>query len=425
MRLTVKKIERLKEPGRYRDDAVRGLYLQLRQKKGTKRLTGSWLLRYERGGVEHMLGLGPLSEVNLNQARDAARERREDLRHGIDPVATKRAEKQKQKLETTFQEAALNHIQLHQAGWKNAKHGAQWRSTLQTWAFPVIGSLVVRDVDTPSLLKVFRQEPKDHPGKTFWEALPETASRVRMRIEKVLDGAKVDGFRDGDNPARWRGHLEHRLPKPKTLKKVRHHPALHYLDLPAFIAELAKSEGVAARALEFTILTAARSNEVTGAKRAEIEETIWTVPPERMKAKRPHRVPLPPRAVAITKAVPRFDGNPHLFVSPLDGGKGLSSGALSAALRAVGEYRDKNGDTITVHGFRSTFKDWARETTAFQNEIVEAALAHVIGDKTEAAYVRSDVLEKRAKLMEAWAKYCATPRVKSAKILNMRGAANG
>jgi integrase len=421
MHLTSKRIERLHEPGRYRDNEVRGLLLQVRRRKGSRKaVTASWVLRYERNGVEHMIGLGSLSEVNLNQAREAARAKRRELRDGTDPLATRAADRQRRALRMSFQECAAAYIERNKVGWKNPKHIQQWSSTMRDWVYPIIGALPVSDIDTPAIMKVLTQEPKGHPSKTLWNVKPETASRVRGRVERILDAAKVLGAREGDNPARFAGHLANLLPRAKSLKTTRHHPALPFADLPGFIAKLQKQTGVGPLALEFCILNAARTGEIVGAQWSEIDfkNRVWTVPAARMKAKREHRVPLSDRAMAILRSVPRFDANPFIFPSPMKPRVGLSSAALMAAMNLAGDYKDKHGEAITVHGFRSTFKDWSRETTAFPSEVAEAALGHIVGDKVEAAYARGDLFVKRAKMMAAWATYCLTP-VRPAKVVPM------
>jgi len=295
----------------------------------------------------------------------------------------------------TFKACAEAYIEAHKAGWRNAKHANQWANTLATYAYPVFGGEPVQAVDVALVTKVL--EP-------IWTTKTETASRVRGRIESVLDWATARGYRKGDNPARWRGHLENLLPRRTKVQRVQHHPALPYAEIGAFLTALRVQEGIAARALEFTILTAARTSETIGAGREEFNQdrTIWTVPDGRIKGGKEHRVPLSPAASAVVKKM-LADHN-GAFAFP--GGKPkkpLSNAGMSAVLDRMGR------DDITVHGFRSTFRDWAAETTPFPNEVVEMALAHVIENKAEAAYRRGDLLEKRRPLMEAWAEYCARP----------------
>jgi integrase len=295
----------------------------------------------------------------------------------------------------TFEEAATTYFDAHQAKWRNAKHRNQFISTLKEYVFPKLGKLAVADIDIGSVLSVL--EP-------IWPTKTETASRVRSRIEAVLDWAAVRKLRTGDNPARWKGNLQHVLPARARLAKPQHHAALPYAEIRAFMTALRMREGVAPRALEFSILTAARTGEVVGAQWDEIDLTArtWTVPGGRMKAGREHRVPLSDEAVEILKALPREKNNPYVSVGPRAGG--LSNMAMAAVLRRMDRV------DITVHGFRSTFRDWAAESTAYPNHVVEMALAHAVGNKVEAAYRRGDLLVKRQRLATDWAKFCTTKR---------------
>jgi integrase len=388
-KLTAARVDKLKKPGRYGDGG--GLWLQIAA-AGTK----SWLLRYQRDGKARQMGLGPVSLVSLADARERARDARRILLDGRDPIDVRNAERLTAKIEAakgmTFQQCAERYVATHQAAWRNEKHRAQWRSTLQRYAFPKLGTLPVSAVDTSLVLKVL--EP-------IWASRPETAGRLRGRLEAVLDWATAREYRAGDNPARWRGHLDKLLPAKRKLRGVRHHTAMSYDELPAFMVRLRQSEFVSARALEFTILTAARTGETIGARWAEIDITtrVWTVPEDRTKSGREHRVPLSDRAVELLGALPREDKNEYLFIGCK--GAGLSNMAMLELVKSAG---------VTVHGFRSTFRDWAAETTAYPNHVVEMALAHVIGDKVEAAYRRGDLFEKRRRLMRDWATYCAKTR---------------
>jgi integrase len=406
-------VARTKTPGMYGDGG--GLWLQVTS-AGAK----SWILRYwvvqrdpTTGAVvreEHTnkvrgrsreMGLGSCANVSLEEARDQAREYRRLLRsEGIDPLAARATARKQAALENakalTFKAAAETYIAAHRAGWTNEKHAAQWPATLETYAYPTIGAFSVQAIDTALVMKVL--EP-------IWSVKPETAGRVRGRIEAVLDWATARGFRKGENPARWRGHLSKLLPGASKVRKVKHHAALPYAELTAFLALLRAQEGIAARALKFTILTAARTSETIGATPTEISsrEKLWTVPSERMKAGKEHRVPLAEAAVAIVEAMGPLQGANRKFVFP--GGrpdKPLSNMAMTAVLRRMGRA------DVTVHGFRSTFRDWAAERTNFPNEVVEMALAHAVGDKVEAAYRRGDLFDKRRKLMDAWAAFCAS-----------------
>lgn len=341
------------------------------------------------------MGLGALHTVSLKDARERARKARQQLLDGVDPIEARKAERTKAALEiskaVTFQEAATAYFDAHQAKWRNAKHRNQFISTLREYVFPKIGKLAVADIDIGSVLLVL--EP-------IWPIKTETASRVRSRIEAILDWATVRKLRDGDNPARWKGNLQHVLPARARLAKPEHHAALPYAEIPAFTALLRKREGVAARALEFVILTAARTGEVVGAQWDEIDfaARTWTVPGNRMKAGREHRVALSNEAVEILKGLPREKDNSYVFIGPRAGG--LSNMAMAAVLRRMDRV------DITVHGFRSTFRDWAAESTAFPNHVVEMALAHTVGNKVEAAYRRGDLLAKRRQLAADWAKFC-------------------
>lgn len=375
MALSVRKVE-IAGAGRHGDG--RGLFLYVKP-SGAR----SWVLRYQVHGRRHDLGLGAYPDVTLSMARERAIEARRMIAMGEDPIAKRRQAKPK-----TFKDAAIDLIESKRSGWKNAKHAAQWTSTLETYAFPKLGPLQVAQVTTGDVMGVLQP---------IWSQKPETANRVRQRVEAVLDYASALGMRVGDNPARWRGHLDHLLPKPTKVRAVKHHPALAHAEIASFMEDLSHRRGVAARALAFTILTAARSGETRGMTWGEIdlEAGIWTIPAARMKAGKEHRVPLSPAAIA--QLGPRRDDNALVFESETKAGKAISDMSMTALLRRMGQ----NG--ITVHGFRSTFRDWAGETTGFPREVIEAALAHGIKNKAEAAYARSDLFDKRRKLMEAWA----------------------
>jgi integrase len=387
-KLTARTVAALTAPGLYGDGG--GLYLQV-SNSGTK----SWILRYQLDGRRRDLGLGALATVSLADARTAAREARAKAKTGTDPIEVKRTERQAKALEAakalTFRAAGEAYIASHSPSWRNAKHRAQWSSTLATYAFPVFGNLDVADIDQGLVLRVL--EP-------IWTAKPETASRVRGRIENILDWAKVRGLRDGENPARWQGGLQMALPEPGKVRKEQHFPALPYANMATFWQALATKEGMAAIALRFTILTAARSGEVRGATWDEIDLDggVWRVPAERMKAKQEHRVPLSPAALDVLRPLHAARTGPLVFPgarlkSP------LSDMSLTAVLRRMGQA------IITVHGFRSSFRDWCAEETSFDHGVAEAALAHTIGSKVEAAYRRGDLFKKRRDLMDAWAAY--------------------
>ena len=375
MTLSAQKVKTAK-PGRHGDG--RGLFLYVKP-SGAR----SWVLRYQVQGRRRDLGLGAYPDVSLAMARERAADARRLIVNGQDPIAKKRQSEPK-----TFKDTAFELIERKRPGWKNAKHAAQWSATLETYVFPKIGQVQVAKVETADVVGVLTP---------IWTQKTETANRVRQRIEAVIDYATALGIRSGDNPARWRGHLDHLLPKPAKVRAVRHHPALPHTDIADFMGELSGRTGVAARALNFTILTAARSGETRGMIWAEVdlENHLWTIPANRMKAGREHRVPL--SAAAIASLGPRCDDDALVFESEAKPGRPISDMSMTAVLRRMGR------DAITVHGFRSTFRDWAGETTGFPREVIEAALAHGIKDKAEAAYARGDLFEKRWNLMEAWA----------------------
>jgi integrase len=344
------------------------------------------------------MGLGSLADVSLKAAREKARAARSLMIDGTDPIDARKARKQALRAESAkripFKEAAEKYIESHKAGWKSEKHAAQWTATLTTYAYPVIGNLAVSEIETGHIVKIL--EP-------IWATTTDTASRLRGRIENVLDWAKARHYRQGENPARWKGHMENLLPAKGQVRKVRHQPAMAFSDLPGFMEELRGRAGQSARALELTILTAARTSEIVNARWDEfdLKDALWIVPDERMKAGQEHRVPLSDRAVAILKGLPRVKGSPFLFPGRTSK-KSLSNMAMLELLRGM-------MDGLTVHGFRSSFRDWAGENTNFAREVIEQAMAHRLKDKAEAAYRRGDALEKRRKLMQAWSRYCAAP----------------
>jgi integrase len=398
-KLTATKVQKVNAAGMYPDGG--GLYLQV-SSEGAK----SWILRYSLRRKAREMGLGSLHKVSLAQARRKAADCHRLLDEHVDPIeqrAKARASAALANAKTiTFKEAAARYIAMRSKGLKNSKHAAQWGTTIKTYAEPLLGKLEVRDIDVGLVHQVL--EP-------IWSAKPETAGRVRGRIEKILGWAKVNNYREGENPARWRDNLDQLLPKLSEVRKVRHHPALPYVELPAFMEKLRHEEGTAARALEFTILTAARTEEVLLARPDEINkrERLWTAPAEHMKLKREHLVPLSDRAMQLLDEA----SESYLFPSPSHPDKHLSNMAMLMVLDRMGYGH------VTVHGFRSTFKDWTRDRTRFENYVSEAALAHASGDKIEAAYARSDVYEKRRKLMDAWAVYCAKRASDSSSVMQL------
>lgn len=389
-----------KTPGYYSDG--NGLYLQV-SRAGSK----SWILRYRYNGKTREMGLGPLGPVGLADARKSAMKCHAMLLENKDPIEVRKAERSRQALEksraVTFSQCAERYIDAHQARWTNAKHISQWRNTIKTYCDPVFGSLPVRDVDTALVMRAL--EP-------IWNKKHETASRLRGRIEAVLDWAAARGFRKGENPARWRGHIDKLLPSLKKQSRVRHHPALPFAEMGAFMRELRQQESVSARALELAILTGARTNEVIGSlpEEFDLENGAWRIPAERMKAGREHRVPLAPRALEIVRQQIAV-GCTYLFTGR-DVEQSISNMAMLMLLKRMGRH------DVVVHGFRSTFRDWVAECTQYPREVAEMALAHAISDQTEAAYRRGDLFEKRRQLMVDWADYCNHPAV----ILPMRQA---
>jgi integrase len=412
-KLTAVKVARLKKPGRYGDTA--GLYLRVAQyalTNGKQAHSKNWIFRYERDGAEHWMGLGALRDVSLAQARALARECRLLLVQGLDPIAARKAKRQGVRLAAaravTFKQCAEKYIADHRPSWRSAIHAEQWPTSLSTYVYPAIGDLSVADIDTALVLKVLEK---------IWHEVPTTAMRVRGRIEAVLDWAKARDFRTGENPARWKGHLQNLLPARDKVRHGNHRPALPYAQAPTFMSELRARNEVTARALEFTILTAARSNEAIGATWSEIDlkAKLWTVPGERMKTGRSHVVPLSDRTIEILKALPRVHGCDYLF----PGAKAKQSINRFGMLELLRSMRPD----VTVHGFRSTFRDWCGDRTNYPRDVVEAALAHRIADQVEAAYRRGTALEKRRHLMADWARYLATPsRAEGDKIVALRGA---
>lgn len=411
-KLNALKVAKVAERGLYGDGG--GLYLRVAEFKTKAGLARSknWIFRFKRGRRERHMGLGPLHTLSLAQARIKARRCRELLLDGIDPIEARR-ERRAAVLaacakQVTFRECAEAYIRAHSRTWKNEKHAAQWPATLTTYVYPSIGNLPVASIDTNLVLRCLQP---------IWRTVPDTARRVRGRIETVLDWAAARGLRQGENPARWRGNLKHLLPHTPKAQRQRHHPALAYVELPAFAAQLRKRSDISSRALEFLILTAARTSEVIGARWSEIDlqEKIWTIPGERMKSGRDHVVPLSERACELLRSLPEelFDG--FVFIGAR-ADRPLSNMAMLELLRSL-----RPG--FTVHGFRSTFRDWAGDLTNYQREVIEAALAHAVEGETEAAYRRSTALQKRRRLMAAWDKFCGGPVAKSAQVLEMRRAA--
>lgn len=375
-------VSKMSKPGVYGDGA--GLYIRV-----TEGRSKHWIYRFTLAGKEHWMGLGPYPEVSLEEAREATLKARKKRYAGINPISARDAERARAK-NLTFQQCADQYIASHRSGWKNPKHVDQWTNTIATYCGPVIGKLPVEQVTVGLVMRVL--EP-------IWTTKAETAGRLRGRIESILDWATVRGYREGDNPARWKGQLDHLLPNISRVKRITHHAALGYAEMAELMLTLRQQAGIAARALEYAILTACRSGEVRLAAWEEIDlhSRVWIIPGERMKAAKEHRVPLSDAAIAVLN---QMDQSTKFIFPGRTEGRPLSDMSLSAVLRRMGR------DDLTVHGFRSTFRDWASESTAYPRDVAEMALAHSIGNKVEAAYRRGDLFTKRTRMMADWAEFC-------------------
>lgn len=398
-KLTAKKVASLKTPGWYGDG--RGLWFQIKQ-NGSR----CWALRYTINKRARIMGLGPYPEISLAEARARCAEARSKIKDPLnpqDPIEIRRTQiRNAEKASISFDDLSAKYIAANKSGWKNTKHADQWANTLATYASPVIGKLNAEAIETDDVLRVL--EP-------IWHTKTETANRVRQRIEKVLDYAKARQLRSGDNPARWRGHLDSLLPKPTKVAKVKSFPALDHSRIGSFMQALRMNSGMGAKALELLILTNTRTTEVLEARPAEfdLQRRLWVIPEHRMKAEKEHTIPLSAPALALVRSV-IDDAAPLLFTGSK--GKRLSENTLLAVIKRMHDatpWTDANGRRITAHGFRSTFREWAGEMTAHARETIEFAMSHQLKDKAEAAYMRSTMLEKRRNLMDDWAKRCATP----------------
>lgn len=402
--LTAIEVSRLKTPGFYMVGGVAGLCLKV-----ITPTARSWILRASISGKRREMGLGSYPGVTLAQARDKAREARAKIEQGIDPLLEREKARStllaNQANAVTFKQAAEKLIETKSLEWSNSKHAQQWANSMTEYAFPIIGQMHVEDIQQIHVMQVL--EP-------IWLTKTETATRVRQRIEVVLDWAKVRGHRKGENPARWKGHLETLLPAPRKVTPVRHHPAVPINEVAKFFGELKERQGTAARALEFLTLTASRTNETLGAtwKEFDLDEGHWTIPAERMKSRVSHRVPLTPAMVKILQEAAPIAGSDLVFTAPR-GGK-FSDAALSAVMKRMGWF------PCVPHGLRSTFRDWAAERTNFPRDLAEKALAHKLENDTEAAYQRGDMLERRRVMMVAWAEFLNVPYVKDEKVVSMR-----
>ncbi len=403
--LTALQVKKLSEPGYYADGG--GLYLQV-ARGGSK----SWIFKFKVAGKAREMGLGSVNTFSLAEARERAREQRQKLADGIDPIAAKREDALQRRMADasiiTFDKAAERYIEAHAPGWRNDKHRQQWENTLATYASPIIGDLPVSRVDTAQVLRVLQP---------IWTAKAETASRLRGRIESVLDWARVQGYREGENPARWKGHLDMTLPARAKVARVEHHAALPWREVGAFMRELQAMPGASALAVQFIILTACRTSEAINAEWREFDLSgkVWTIPAERMKAAKEHVIPLSEAALRILAELRDQSDGDYVFPGPK--GKPISNMAGLALLKRMGRA------DLTVHGFRSTFRDWAGESTAHPREVIEHALAHQLKDKAEAAYQRGTLFEKRRVLMADWAAFCDTVPA-SADVVPIRQAAH-
>ena len=398
-KLTALAVSRAKRRGYYADGG--GLYLQV-SPSGAR----SWVFRFKKDGRLREMGLGPAHTITLAEAREYATECRKQRLRDIDPIEARHGDRAANKLAAakaiSFRQCAEAYIDAHNSSWANAKHAAQWPSTLATYAYPIFGDLPIQSVDVALVTKAL--EP-------IWRTKTETASRLRGRIETVLDWATVRNFRQGDNPARWRGHLDKLLPARAKVQRVEHHAALPYAEIGQFMTRLREQEAMSALALQFLVLTATRTSEVLNATWAEVDldNAVWTIPADRMKAGREHRVPLSKPALALLRELHAHRIGDFIFPSA-NPGRPLSNMAMLKLLERMGR------SDLTVHGFRSTFRDWAAERTNFPREVAEHALAHSLPDKVEAAYRRGDLFDKRRSLMEAWARFCQTVAAEGAVI---------
>jgi integrase len=407
-RLTVRRIEEIvrKVLAGFHADG-KNLYFDFKSPPGA-----NWVCRWKRDGVAHDMGLGSWPLVSLAKARELRDECLRKLGAGIDPLAERRearaAARAVRAKAMTFKQCGDAYIAAHEAGWRNAQHAAQWPSSLAAHAYPMFGDLPVAAIDTALVMKALQP---------IWTSIPETASRVRGRIEAILGWATTAGYRTGENPARWKGHLENLLPKKSKVVRVKNHPALAYTELPAFMAELGRLDGIGSLALQFCILTAARTGEVLGARWDEINfvEKLWIIPASRMKAGKEHRVPLSDAALTILLLLKRLPSSPFVFAA--NRRRSVSSSTMLETLKRMGRV------DLTVHGFRSTFADWCSERTHFPSELREMALAHAIGNRVEAAYRRGDLFRKRCQLMDAWARYASGPAPEGKVVPLVAGAA--
>ena len=422
--LTDVAVRKIDTPGWHAVGGVAGLLLQVRNSTGSgSKPSKSWVLRIKNGSRRVPLGLGSYPLVPLKEARDKARRLVMEARDGIDLLESKRAQRQAlidaQAKTKTFLDAANEYVEAHSADYSNAKHRKQWASTLEAYAYPVIGRMAVADIEMIHVLQVLTQETKDKEGESakLWYAKPQTAYRLLGRIKTVLDAATVAGYRSGTNPATWTGYLDTQLPSPKKVRPVEHHKAVPYERIAEVMTALKKNTSISSKALQFLILTAVRSGSVRQAEWSEIDlnKKLWIIPPEHTKTRQEHRVPLQPEAIELLKGLPKMVGVKKIFPSPR--GTALSDMALSQLMRGMLERGEITVEAVP-HGFRSTFRDWAAEKTTYPDEIRKAASGHTVGDAVQKAYQRTDLLDKRRELMNDWAKFvCGKPGVRSVRAI--------
>jgi len=425
--LSALEVKRLNTPGWHAVGGVAGLLLQIRPPaKPTAAMPRSWLLRIRIGGQRQPVGLGSYPQVSLAEARDQAKKLSAEAKSGVNLVAKKRAQRSAMiataSKNKTFKECAEAYMEAHASDYTNEKHRKQWTSTLETYAYPVLGRLLISDITMRHVLDTLMQDTKHRNGEIgkLWHIKGETAKRLLDRIRTVLDYATVNEYRTGNNPATWKGYLETQLPSPRGLKKTKHQPAVPYRLAGDFMSKLRSNSSTSARALEFLVLTAVRSGSVRSATWDEIDldKKLWTIPAEHTKAKREHKVPLPNQALSLLNNLPRMAGTVLLFPNPR--GKALSDMALSQLMRGMRERGELNVEAVP-HGFRSTFRDWAAEQTNYPDEIRKAASGHAVGDAVKEAYQRTDLLEKRRHLMTEWANFLDSPFVeRSASVTPIR-----
>jgi integrase len=425
--LTPVEVNRIKTPGWHAVGGVAGLLLQVREpaREGAQ-ISRSWILRVRVGDKRQPFGLGPYPQVSLAEAREQAKKLVADARQGVNPKEKKKSARSallsaaaKNK---TFQECADAYMEAHSQDYSNDKHRKQWAATLETYAYPVIGKQLVSDITMRSVLDVLLQDTQsaDKTVGKLWHTKTETAKRLLGRIKTVLDFATVNEYRTGANPAQWTGHLDTQLPSPKKLAGIKHHPAIPYGDMGDFMSRLRSNDSMSAKALEFLVLTGVRSGSVRLAERSEIDFTkkLWVIPASHTKTKQEHRVPLAPQAIKLLLSLPTMAGTTKLFPSARGGA--LSDMALSQLMRGMRERGELQIEAVP-HGFRSTFRDWGAEQTSYPDEIRKAASGHTVGDSVQQAYQRTDLLEKRRRMMGDWAKFLDQASASSsAKVTPLR-----